>query len=120
MLNVGVNQTLAIYNKGNYSSLQREGEERDLMIAAMKEVLPLAQRMNVDLTEKDMQYWMGVIDNLNPEGKPSMQQDIEAGRKTELELFAGTVIKLGKKLKIDTPVNRQIYRKIKQLEKGNR
>ena len=40
-----------------------------------------------------------------PEGKTSMLQDVEAGRKTEVEMFAGTMIELGKKYGIKTPYN---------------
>jgi 2-dehydropantoate 2-reductase len=41
-----------------------------------------------------------------PEGKTSMLQDVEAGRKTEVEMFAGTMIKLGEKHNIPTPYNK--------------
>ena len=34
-----------------------------------------------------------------------MLQDVEAGRKTEVEMFAGTMIELGKKHGIQTPYN---------------
>ncbi len=40
-----------------------------------------------------------------PDGKTSMLQDVEAGRKTEVEMFAGTMIKLGEKHNIPTPYN---------------
>ncbi|MDR1327198.1 MAG: hypothetical protein LBJ74_02190, partial [Heliobacteriaceae bacterium] len=35
----------------------------------------------------------------------SMLQDIEAGRKTEVDLFAGTIVELGCKHSIPTPYN---------------
>ena len=40
-----------------------------------------------------------------PEGKTSMLQDVEAGRRTEVDMFAGTVIDFGKKHGIPTPYN---------------
>ena len=40
-----------------------------------------------------------------PEGKTSMLQDVEAKRKTEVEMFAGTMVELGKKHNIPTPYN---------------
>ena len=42
MLNVGVNQTVAVY-KSNYGEIQREGEARETMIAAMREVITLSE-----------------------------------------------------------------------------
>lgn len=38
-----------------------------------------------------------------------------AGRTTEVELFSGTVLELGKKYEVDTPVNRYLYKKINEL-----
>jgi 2-dehydropantoate 2-reductase len=45
-----------------------------------------------------------------------MLQDIEARRKTEIEMFAGKVIELGKEYGISTPVNQTLYRVIKVIE----
>ena len=115
MLNVGVNQAVAVYG-ANYGVIQTEGEARTTMIAAMREVIPLAAKEGVTLTEEDLNYWLEVLSKLSPEGKPSMRQDIEAKRPTEVELFAGTVIELGKKYGIPTPVNQSLYEQIKALE----
>jgi len=115
MLNVGVNQTVAVYET-NYGGIQREGKARDIMIAAMREVLVLSEKEGVNLTEADLQYWLDIIAPLNPEGKPSLRQDTEAKRKTEVELFAGTVLNRAKKHGLETPVNKFLYNKIKELE----
>ncbi len=45
-----------------------------------------------------------------------MAQDVEAQRFSEVELFAGTVIELGRKYQISTPVNQELYDKIKMIE----
>ena len=116
MLNVGVNQTVAIY-QSNYGEIQREGKARDMMIAAMREVLALSEKEGVYLTEKDLGYWLKVLGTLSPNGKPSMAQDIEAQRISEVELFAGTVRELGEKYQIPTPINQELYDKIKTMEK---
>ncbi len=115
MLNVGVNQAVAMLGS-TYGDVQREGRARDVMIGAMREVITLAQKENIDLTEDDLGYWLNVVGSLSPLGKPSMRQDIEAGRTSELELFAGTVIRLGERHAIPTPVNRMLYDGIRDLE----
>jgi len=117
MLNVGVNQTAAVYGC-NYSGVQQEGVFRDVMILAMREVIALSWKEGVDLTEEDLDYWLSVIKPLHPDGKPSMQQDTEAKRKSEVDLFAGTVLALGEKHGIPTPVNRMLYDKIIAIEKN--
>jgi 2-dehydropantoate 2-reductase len=115
MLNVGVNQAVAMLGS-TYGDVQREGQARDVMIGAMREVIVLAQKEKVDLSEDDLNYWLKVVGSLNPLGKPSMRQDIEAKRPSELELFAGTIVRLGKKHAIPTPVNRMLYDGIRDLE----
>lgn len=116
MLNVGVNQTVAVY-RGNYGTIQVEGEPRETMIAAMREVIRIAQYEGVTLKEDDLSYWLNVLDQLNAEGKPSMAQDVEAGRKSEVELFAGTVIALYKKHKLAQPTtNKMLYENIQHID----
>ena len=45
-----------------------------------------------------------------------MLQDVEAGRKTEVEIFAGKVVSLGKVYHVPTPVNETVQRIIKVIE----
>lgn len=104
LCNVGVNQTVSLL-KGTYRDVQQEGEAREMMKAAMRETILVANAEGVELSDKDMADWIAVIDGLNPDGEPSMRQDSKAGRKTEVVLFAGTICELGKKHGIHTPVN---------------
>jgi 2-dehydropantoate 2-reductase len=115
MLNVGVNQTVAVY-KSNYGEVQREGEARDTMIAAMREVITLSEYEGVNLTEDGLNYWLSVLATLSPEGKPSMAQDLEARRYSEVALFAGAVLEMGEKHQIPAPINKKLYDTIKSIE----
>jgi len=116
MLNVGVNQTVMIY-EGTYETVQRPGRARDFMKAAMQEVILVAQKENVPITQADFDEYIRLLDTLNPAGMPSMRQDGLAHRKSEVELFAGTVVALAEKHGIDTPVNRKIYDTILEMER---
>ncbi|WEG12345.1 ketopantoate reductase family protein [Pullulanibacillus sp. KACC 23026] len=115
MLNVGVNQTCAV-ERCHYGDVQREGKERDTMIAAMREVIVLSQKEGYPLSEADLDYWLTVLGTLNPTGKPSMAQDVDAKRKSEVDLFAGTVLTLAKKHGILTPTNQYLYDRVKAIE----
>ena len=117
MLNVGVNQAIAVYGQ-SYADVQKEGFIRNVMIGAMREVLVLAEKEDIALGEKDLEYWLSILPGLNPEGKPSMRQDVEAHRFSEVELFSGTVLELARKYGIDTPVNRDLYTRVMELESG--
>ena len=115
MLNAGINQVIAVY-QGDYSLVQQPGEARDLMVAAMREVAALSEPEGIFLGEKDIEGWLSLVDTLGPQNKPSMSQDLEAGRPTEIELFSGTALALGEKHGIPTPVNRRLYDRIREME----
>ncbi|HWL25276.1 MAG TPA: ketopantoate reductase family protein [Ureibacillus sp.] len=115
MLNVGVNQTVAVH-KSNYGEVLREGEARETMIAAMREVMEVSKKEGIGLTEADLDYWLTILGTLSPEGKPSMAQDVDAQRFSEVELFSGTVLKYAEKHGIDVPVNKMLYEKIISIE----
>lgn len=116
MINVGMNQASAV-TRAPYAYFQKEGSARELAQSAMKEVIKLAQAKGIDLTEQDMDYFFAnVLSKVGGTGKTSMLQDIEAGRKTEVALFAEKVIDYGQKLGIETPINQALYRIIKTVE----
>ncbi len=115
MLNTGVNQVTAVY-KAPYGLVQAEGEARTMMIEAMKEVKKTASFQGVELTDADIRYWLDLLATLNPEGRTSMCQDVMAGRKTEVELFSGTMIRLAREAGIRLPVNEFLYEAIKNME----
>lgn len=115
MINVGINQASAV-SRGPYGIFQRSENARALMESLMREVIELANAQDVDLQENDLQAWFSALDGLSPEGKTSMLQDIEAGRKTEVEIFAGEAVKMGTALGIPTPVNATVLRIIQVIE----
>jgi 2-dehydropantoate 2-reductase len=115
MINVGINQASAVL-RAPYAVFQTAGEARELMGAAMREVVRLAGKAGVDLSEADIDGFDPYLFRLNPQGKTSMLQDVEAGRKTEVEMFAGRVIELGRRYGIPTPVNQRLFDQIRKIE----
>ena len=71
------------------------------MLQLMREVIALAEKLAVDLSEKDIEEWLAVLATLAPEGNTSMFQDVEAKRK---------------QYGIATPVNRAIMNIVKVME----
>lgn len=108
MFNVGVNQVVGVYG-GGYGVVQRNEEARQKFRDAMAEVIPLARAEGVNLNFEDIETWTKVADNMGPTGKPSMLQDLEAGRPSEVGLFAGTVLRYAKKHNMSVPVNQWLY-----------
>jgi 2-dehydropantoate 2-reductase len=115
LFNVGINQASAVL-RAPYGLFQSNREAQELMEALMEEVVVLAQRLAINLTAEDIQGWYPVLHALSPQGKTSMLQDIEAQRKTEVDIFGGKVIALGKANGIPTPVNQTVVRIIRAME----
>ena len=115
MLNVGVNQVVAFY-EDNYGVIQKPGEPREMMVAAMREVLELALLEGIALTSGDIDWWLPILDRLDPLGQPSLRQDLAARRTSEVDQFAGQVITLGRKHGVPTPVNQALYDRIMAIE----
>ncbi len=118
MINTGINQTSAALQL-TYRPFQTKGgisEARSMMEAAMREVIAIAQTEGINLNDNDIASWYQTLDTLDPDTKTSMSQDVAAHRQTEVELFAGTLIKMGKKKKIPVPVNQLLYWQIRTLE----
>ena len=113
MLNTGVNQVLAVLGDGMYRIIhENQFNSRQTMRDAMEEVRILAAKEGVSIADEDIDKWYTIIDGLKSDGMPSMVQDLRAGRETEVELFAGTIKRLGKKHNIPTPVNDWLYEEI--------
>lgn len=118
MMNVGINQVSAVL-KADYGVFRDIIEARELMEMASLEVVAVAEKAGIDLTREDIAKYIAIANTLSPGGKTSMLQDIEGKRKTEVDIFSGTVIDLGKKYGVNTPVNSMLYKMIKTLEKMN-
>jgi len=120
MMNVGLNQTSALLQLPYkaFKSTQPIPEAKALMEGAMREVQSLAKAKNIELSDSDIEKVWATIDTLSDEGKTSMCQDVEARRKTEIELFSGEVLKLSKILGIPCPVNQVLWLALRAKEQS--
>ena len=118
MVNVGINQASAVL-RAPFHVFQTSQEARSLMESAMQEVVMLSERAGVNLSGEDIERFNKILMDINPQGKTSMLQDVEAGRKTEVEMFAGKVIELGRELGVPTPVNQKLFDSIRKIEAQN-
>ncbi len=115
MINVGINQPSAIL-RATYGVFQKNEEARSLMRSAMREVVELSKKADIGLSEQDIDQWDRTLSTLLPGGKTSMLQDVEAGRRTEVDLFAGAIVEMGRRYDVDVPVNTVLYRMLKTIE----
>ena len=98
---------------GDYRSIP---ETRRLLSSIMQEVESLARAQGVNLDGDVVQKWLEFIDNSAPHIKPSMQLDVEAGHRTELESMIGVVGRKGRELAVSTPVADFVYASLLPIE----
>ena len=111
-VNIILNQPSAIY-KCTVGELRKRKDFLPLAKELLKEVKQVADALGLKLLDN---YEKSVLDSANliaDNGKTSMYQDIILKRKTEVDIFSGQIIKLGKIYGIKTPINEDIYNKIK-------
>ena len=115
LCNVGTNQPTMIFQCG-FGGLQVPGKPREIMFASMREVVAVANAEGIPLSEEDVLHWVGVVDSFPAESETSMQQDGKAHRKSEVELFAGTIRRYAEKHGIPVPANDWLYEEVRRIE----
>ncbi|MCF0140896.1 MAG: ketopantoate reductase family protein [Mogibacterium sp.] len=114
--NVGFNQTCMVYGITCGESMIEGSVAFRTLIAAMREVVAIAHAEGIPLSEADINQYIELASTFNKDGVPSMAQDRINGRYSEVESFAGTVIKYAKKHNIYVPENEYLYKRVKEIE----
>lgn len=117
MMNVAVNQWSALL-RAPYSLFHRSRHARALLEQTMAEVVNLSEKFGTGLSEDDIAKMLSILDGLPSFGRTSMLQDVEAGRRTEVEAFAGTMVRLSKEAGIRCPCNELLYQAICAIEES--
>lgn len=115
LCNTGCNQAAMVFQCG-YGELQSPGPARDAMLGAMREVVQVANAEGIPLSERDVEEWDSIIGAFPADGEPSMRQDGKARRRSEVELFAGTIRRLAARHNIPVPVNDRFYQRVREME----
>ncbi|MGN0371909.1 MAG: ketopantoate reductase family protein [Enterocloster sp.] len=90
-----------------------------LRILVAKEVIDIARKKGIMVDESYAERHLVHLVKVPFKNKASTLQDIEHGRKTEVEMFAGTIIRLGREVGVPTPLNEFLYHAIRVLEEKN-
>ena len=108
MMNVSTNQPSALLRM-TFGEMNANDKFLELAKKLMQEVQAVAKAEGVKNTDIMIDEAMYALSKMIPDGKTSMFQDVLAGRKTEVEMFAGTMIEFGKKHNIPVPYNKFMY-----------
>jgi len=98
---------------GEYRSVP---ETRTVLTDALNEVAAVANAKGVPLDTDVVAKTLAFIDGSSPGIKPSMQRDVESGKRSELESMIGVVVRSAAQYKIPTPVMQFAYAMLKPGE----
>ena len=91
-------------------------ETRAVLRAALEEVAAVGRAAGVGLDAAIVKKTMEFIDDAAPGLKPSLQRDVEAGRRSELESMIGIVVRMGQARGVPVPVLGLAYALLKPGE----
>lgn len=116
LVNVGINALTAINDCPN-GALLDDPMLAELMAAAIAEGAMVAEKLGIKLDREPIaaarQVCRATATNIS-----SMLQDLRAGRPTEIEAINGAVLRLAGTLGMQVPVNEELIRKVRELEKS--
>ena len=78
---------------------------RAVLERALREVVRVAQAMGVPLTEDDARGTLRRLDALPDTTRPSFLADVERGGPAELDVLSGAVVRLARRLGVETPLH---------------
>ncbi len=84
-------------------------ETRTMIINLMHEVEAVALAQGINLDTDVVQISLKFMDDAAPHIKASMQLDVKAGRRTEIESMIGVIGRKGRQLGVATPTADFIY-----------
>lgn len=107
----------------NYGKLAEVEYSRNLMESVIKEIFALLEKIGQETPWPNPEaYIKDFYEKLIPataSHHPSMLQDIQRGRRTEIDALNGAVVEMGKKHGVSTPINDIIVSLVKAKEKMN-
>ncbi|MFQ5655344.1 MAG: ketopantoate reductase family protein, partial [Planctomycetota bacterium] len=86
-------------------------------VAAARETAFLACRHGVQIPTSGWKRRIGDICRATAANRCSMLEDLEAGRRTEIEALSGEVARRGERLCVGAPVNRTLATLVRSLER---
>ena len=95
-----------------------DAESRQMLINLMEETAVIGRARGIALDADFTQGRLTYAEALPPGMKASMLNDLENGKRLELDWLAGEVSRLGQELAIPTPANDKVYTALKQYRGG--
>jgi 2-dehydropantoate 2-reductase len=96
--------------------LQESEELRDLVRRIVSEGVHVAEAHGISLQQEDVLERVWYISSATADNKSSMLQDLERGRRTEVDAINGEIVRTGRRLGISCEVNAFLVSLVKAAE----
>jgi 2-dehydropantoate 2-reductase len=107
---------LLAVTRTTYGELRELKETRKLMIELIDEIFRISQKMGIQIEHEFPEKTIAFIDTFPHNSTSSLTRDVWEGKPSEIEYQNGTVVKLGQKYGISTPLNSFVYSCILPME----
>lgn len=111
---------LLALSRSSYGAVRENSYTRKMMTELLTEIYEIALKEEVNLEPGIVGRMIRFIDTLPYQSMASLARDVMEGRPSEIDYQNGTVVSLGEKHHIDTPVNRFVYSCILPMEQKAR
>jgi len=107
---------ISAYYHRTLGEILEEPSLKEEVIAIMNEIDSIASKRKIQLPDGIVDLSLKKATMFPPDTQTSLQRDISQKKgKSELELFGGTIIDLGRKVGIPTPTTRRINQELERI-----
>jgi 2-dehydropantoate 2-reductase len=100
----------------NAGALTAQSDMHELVSVTAREATAVARALGYDIdAEERVEYIHGLLERAGP-ARGSMLQDFEAGRRTEIDVINGAVVRAGDEQGVPVPVNRAFVQLVRAWE----
>ncbi len=102
-----------LYFHAHCGDFQKEGKERDLFISMIKEIAAIADAMGCGFEKDIVATNLQILSGIEPSGTTSMQQDVAAGRSSEVDGLVYQVVERGHALHVPVPSYEMVAKELR-------
>ena len=102
------------YSNEPFGGVLADARLKELVKKVMAEIISLAKARGIKIKEDVVDSVIAKARAFPYETKSSYQRDIEADRRNEGDIFAGTILRFGRDSGVPTPVTRELYSAIEK------
>ena len=92
-----------LYCNAVAADFQREGEQREMFKALIREIVALSHAMGIEFAEDLVERNLKILAALSPEATTSMQRDVMEEKCSEMDGLVYEVVRMGDEYKVDMP-----------------